>query len=139
MTKQEFVAKILSSRKPNLLDNAPIPLRKNEAEGGCGVIGIACSEKIAARHLLQALVQMRNRGNGKGGGIAAVGLIPEELGVSKEVLEMDYLLSIAYLESECREEVEHKYINPTFEIDHIRHAPRIDDFRSIKGLDVKPP
>ncbi len=41
---------------------APIPLRKNEAEGGCGVIGIACSEKIAARHLLQALVQMRNRG-----------------------------------------------------------------------------
>ena len=139
MTKQEFAAKILSSRKTNLLDNAPIPLRKNEAEGGCGVIGIASSEKIAARHLLQALVQMRNRGNGKGGGIAAVGLVPEEIGVSKEVLEMDYLLSIAYLESECREEVEHKYINPTFEIDHIRHAPRIDDFRSIKSLEVKPP
>ena len=93
MTKQEFVTKILSSRKTNLLDKARIPLQKNEAEGGCGVIGIACSEKIAARHLLQALVQMRNRGNGKGGGIAAVGLVPEELGVSKEVLETDYLLS----------------------------------------------
>ena len=139
MTKQDFVKKILSSRKLNLLDNARVSVQKNEAEGGCGVIGIACSERIAARHLLQALVQMRNRGNGKGGGIAAVGLIPEELGVSKEVLETDYLLSIAYLDFECREEVEHKYIEPTFKIDHIRYAPRIDDFKSIKGLEVKPP
>ncbi len=139
MAQPEFVTKILSSKKSNLSPNAPILLHKGEAEGGCGVIGIACSEKIAARHLLQALIQMRNRGNSKGGGIAAVGLVPEELGVSKEVLETDYLLSIAYLEPECREEVEHKHIEPVFEIDHVRYAPRIDDFRTIKGLEVKPP
>ena len=30
---------------------------------------------------------MHNRGNGKGGGIAAVGLVPEQLGVSREVLD----------------------------------------------------
>ena len=136
---QEFIKKILSSREPNLLKNAPVQFHKSEAEGGCGVIGIACSEKIAARHLLQALIQMRNRGNSKGGGIAAVGLVPEELGISKEVLESDYLLSIAYLEPECREEVEHKHIEPIFDIDHVRYAPRIGDFRTIKSLEIKPP
>ncbi|MFH1640013.1 MAG: glutamate synthase, partial [Chloroflexota bacterium] len=112
---------------------------KAEAEGGCGVIGIACNERIAARHLLQALIQMRNRGNGKGGGVAAVGLVPGELGVTKEVLEKDYLLNVAYLEPSCRKEVERKHIEPVFEVDHIRPAPRIDDFRTIEGLDIQPP
>lgn len=46
----------------------------SESEGGCGVIGLACEEKIQGKHLLPPLMQMRNRGNGKGGGIAAVGL-----------------------------------------------------------------
>ena len=47
-------------------------------EGGCGVIGIASSEKIAGRHLLQALNQMRNRGNGKGGHVYGTDLTAEE-------------------------------------------------------------
>ncbi|GAI46749.1 unnamed protein product, partial [marine sediment metagenome] len=101
--------------------------------------GIACSEKIAGHHLLQSLIQMRNRGNNKGGGIAAVGLSPEELGVTRELLERDYLLSVAYLDPSCRQEVERKHIEPTFAIDFVRHAPRVDDFRSIKGLDIQPP
>ncbi len=140
MASQEFVHKIITSRKATLPDaNGAGSVRKAEAEGGCGVIGIACSEKIAARHLLQSLIQMRNRGNGKGGGIAAVGLVPEEMGVSRKVLERDYLLNIAYLEPSCRGEVEHKHIEPVFEIDHVREAPRIDDFRSLKSLDIQPP
>ncbi len=139
MMQQYFAEKLITSRKAGLERGVPLPLHKSEAEGGCGVIGIACSEKIAARHLLQALIQMRNRGNGKGGGIAAVGLIPEELGVSKELLENDYLLNLAYLEPDCQGELEQKYIKPIFEIDHIRHAPIIDDFRTIKGLEIQPP
>ena len=102
-------------------------IRKSEAEGGCGVIGIACAERIAGRHLLQALKQMRNRGNGKGGGIAAVGLVPEELGVTPEILRNDYLLAIAYLDPLTRLDVERLYIDPTFEIDHCRSVAHITD------------
>ena len=71
---------------------------KVEAEGGCGVIGLACSEPIPGRHLLRALTQMKNRGNGKGGGVAALGLSPEKLGVSRDILQEDYLLHVAYLD-----------------------------------------
>lgn len=113
--------------------------RGQEAEGGCGVIGMACNEQIAGRHLLQALDQMRNRGNNKGGGIAAVGLVPEEFGVTQEILENDYLLSIAYLDPGCREEVEGQYILPQFEIDHMREQPQLDDFRELELLEVRPP
>ena len=45
------------------------------AEGGCGVVGLACEIPIAGRHLFKSLEQMRNRGNGKGGGVAMVGSV----------------------------------------------------------------
>jgi glutamate synthase domain-containing protein 1/glutamate synthase domain-containing protein 3 len=100
---------------------------------------MAASERIPARHLLQALTQMRNRGNGKGGGIAAVGLAPEDWGVTQEILENDYLLAIAYLDSRSRLEVERGYIEPTFEIDHARSLPGTDDSGIVGRLEVKPP
>ena len=114
-------------------------LRNQEAEGGCGVIGIACSEQIPARHLLQALKQMRNRGNNKGGGIAAVGLIPEELGVSRQTLEQDYLLAIAYLDPSARQEVERQYVEATFEVDSTRRVPAVEDINAIPSLEIRPP
>nr|MDO8135674.1 hypothetical protein [Candidatus Njordarchaeum guaymaensis] len=46
--------------------------RKEVAEGGCGVLGVACTVPIEGKYLLQPMLQMHNRGNGKGGGIAAV-------------------------------------------------------------------
>ena len=57
------------------------------AEGGCGVVGLACEIPIAGRHLFKSLEQMRNRGNGKGGGVAMVGLDPAQFGTTQEVLE----------------------------------------------------
>src|SRR6059036_1793755 len=87
---------------------------KVEAEGGCGVIGAVCTVPIEGRYLLQSLVQMKNRGNGKGGGIAAVGLDPDQLGVSKKVLDEDYLIQIAYLDSNVRDDVEREFIRPMF-------------------------
>lgn len=122
-----------------LVDLKTQSLSGNEAEGGCGVIGIACSEKLRGHHLLQSMIQMRNRGNGKGGGIAAVGLIPEEHGVSREVLENDYLMTIAYLDIESRQEVESKYIEPVFNLDYQRAVPHVNDYSSIQGIDIQPP
>ena len=140
MVQTERVARILASRASLVPEDAKRPnARKAEAEGGCGVIGIACSERIAARHLFQALKQMRNRGNGKGGGIAAVGLAPEDWGVTQEILENDYLLAIAYLDPGARREVEQSYIEPTFEIDYARSLPGTSDATVVETLDVRPP
>ena len=109
--------------------------RKVAAEGGCGVIGLACSEPVAGRHLLNALVQMRNRGNGKGGGAAMVGLDPQSLGVSPELLRRAYLFTVAYLDPSARREVEDQMGGAGLHILHTRHfEPRADH-----GLNPPPP
>src|SRR2546426_3248781 len=129
---------ILSSRRA--LEAPPAaPSRVLEAEGGCGVIGIASSEPVAGRHLLQALLEMRNRGNGKGGGIAAVGLDPGFFGAPAEVLAEDYLLAIAYLDAGSRAEVEASFLAPTFEVDRSIGIRRLPDAQAALGLTVAPP
>ena len=59
---------------------------------------------------------MHNRGNGKGGGIAAVGLVPEQLGVSREVLDSHNLLHVAFIDTKVRPEIEPQFIKPFFDI-----------------------
>src|SRR5512140_1897004 len=83
-----------------------------EAEGGCGVTGFACTIPVGGKHIYEPSIQMRNRGNGKGGGIAACGLVAEDLGVTPEVLKEDYILQIALLDPAVRGEVESKYVEP---------------------------
>jgi glutamate synthase domain-containing protein 1/glutamate synthase domain-containing protein 3 len=141
MSPNGFVENLLASRKALSVEQGipRLPEPKSEAEGGCGVIGIASSEKIPARHLLQALKQMRNRGNGKGGGIAAVGLLPEEWGVTQDILDRDYLLVIAYLDPSARLDVERRHIDPDFIVDHARPVPTVEDFRTIPGVEIQPP
>lgn len=112
---------------------------KSEAEGGCGVIGFACSEPVSGKHLLTALAQMKNRGNGKGGGVAALGLSPEKLGVSKEILQEDYLIQIAYLDTSAQSEVEAEFISPFLKVDFAGWVETVADHRSIQGLEIKPP
>jgi len=134
--KKEFARKIIASRKWMKYD---LPKEKQEMEGGCGVVGLASTIPIAGKHLMRPLVQMHNRGNGKGGGIAAVGLLPEQLGVSKEILENDYIIQIAYLDPSVREEVEQKFIFPKFHVDKMYRIETVDDYRKIPGLEIKPP
>ncbi len=54
---------------------------------------------MTGKNIFEPSVQMHNRGNGKGGGIAAVGFVPEALGVSRQVLDDDYMLQIALLDA----------------------------------------
>ena len=132
-----IVDRIIASRKP-IVEGLELPPRKSETEGGCGVIGVASTIPIKGRHLMQSLIQMHNRGNGKGGGIAAVGLSPKQLGVSRRVLEDYYILQVAYLDPTCRRDVEEEYIEPYFEVLLSEELPTLDNHREI-GLDVKPP
>ena len=129
--------RIIDSRGPLPVDR--VPVGKQEAEGGCGVVGLACNVPLEGKYLLQSLVQMRNRGNGKGGGIAAVGLVPEQLGVSKKILEEDYILQVAYLDKSVRKQVEDEHIRPFFVVDYKSRVAAVDDYRSVPGLEVEPP
>jgi len=110
-----------------------------EAEGGCGVIGVAASVPVRGRHLIQAAAQMHNRGNGKGGGLAAAGLSPAQMGVSAEVLRDATLLQIAYLDPEARAEVERGAFDPAFDILQGYRVPAVDDWRDVPGLEIAPP
>jgi len=121
-----------------LATDALIAQRKQEAEGGCGVVGLMSSAPIGGKHLYVPSLQMQNRGNGKGGGIAAVGLVPQEVGVSERVLEEDYIIQMAFLDSSVRKEAESDWLFRSYEIDQIHETPTIDDYRDA-GLEVKPP
>src|SRR5512147_2986612 len=104
--------------RPALRPAEPWSPRSQEAEGGCGVTGFACTIPVGGKHIYEPSIQMRNRGNGKGGGIAACGLVPEEMGVSRRVLEDDYILQVALLDPGARDEVEKSFIAPFFDVDH---------------------
>ncbi len=108
-------------------------------EGGCGVTGFACNIPVGGKHIFEPSVQMHNRGNGKGGGLAAVGLVPEQLGVDRKTLDEDYLLQVAILDESVVPELEAKFIKPIFRVDHEAFVDSIGDYRDIKGLEVKPP
>lgn len=117
----------------------PVVVKKEADEGGCGVVGFCCSEPVAGRHIHEPSKQMHNRGNGKGGGIAAVGFVPEQLGVSGEVLDDHYMLHIAFLDTACREELEKQFIIPHFDIAATNKLETVDDWKTVPGLEVKPP
>src|SRR5438309_10735606 len=106
---------------------------KQATEGGYGVVSLACNVPLEGKYLLQSLVQMRNRGNGKGGGIAAVGLVPEQLGVSEKILEQDYILQVAYLDKSVRKQVEDEHIRPFFAVDYEARVDAVDDYHSIQS------
>lgn len=131
---------IQNSRK-KLLDGLALPqsIGKCEEEGGCGVVGFCCSTPVRGRHIHEPSKQMHNRGNGKGGGIAAVGFVPEELSVSREILDDHYMLHIALLDPGLKDEVEKKFIFPHFDIAYSCKLDTVSDWREVPGLEVKPP
>ena len=129
--------KILLSRT-ELCSQVPILAPNTEEEGGCGVTGFISSIPVTGKNIFEPSVQMHNRGNGKGGGIGAVGFVPEALGVSRQILDEDYMFHIALLDADVADEIENTFIKPYFQIDKSEKLDTIDDYRSI-GLDVSPP
>jgi len=98
------IEKIISSRSK--IPHEKFHSQKPAEEGGCGVTGFISSIPVRGHHIYEPSVQMHNRGNGKGGGIAAVGLCAEDLGVTQEVLDSHYMLQIALLDPESISKVE---------------------------------
>ncbi|MGD2245596.1 MAG: glutamate synthase [Candidatus Aminicenantes bacterium] len=135
--KTEDIRRLLDSREK--LSPPAHYSHKQAMEGGCGVVGLACDEQISGRHIMQSLIQMHNRGNSKGGGIAVFGLNPEQLGVSQKILEEDYMIQVAFLDPETRKDVEKEFIYSSLEVHSHHRLPTVNDFRDVSGLDVQPP
>jgi len=108
-------------------------------EGGCGVTGFVCNIPVGGRHIFTPSVQMHNRGNGKGGGLAAAGLTPATLGVDQDTLDNTYILQVAILDDSAAHDMEARFIRPHFNVTHEAFIDTIDDYRDIAGLEVKPP
>ncbi len=132
-------AEVLTQARAALRPQGQWFLPSPEAEGGCGVTGFACTIPVGGRHIYEPSIQMRNRGNGKGGGIAACGLVPEDLGVSRKVLEEDYILQVALLDPTARDDIEARHVHPHFEIDQGGLVPTVDDYRDVPLLEIRPP
>ena len=139
MTRNQMIEEIIRSREP-LVEGLPsTPYYETEAEGGCGVTGFACNIPVRGRHIFEPSKQMHNRGNGRGGGIAAMGFDPRMLGVSEEILNDDYILQIAALEEDVIDDLERRFIEPYFSVHFSERIPHINDYRDIRGLRVQPP
>jgi len=137
---RELIQRLAESRKrlAGAHDCSSHP-KKEAEEGGCGVVGFCCSEPVPGKHIYEPSRQMHNRGNGKGGGIAAVGLVPEQLGVSREVLDSHYLLHLAFLDPTVRGDIEAQFITPHFDIAAAGQLEQLEDWKSVPGLEVIPP
>ncbi len=138
MNTHTAIERIIASRL-DLIKGVSLPTHKAAEEGGCGVVGVAASRPIAGRHLIPAAEQMHNRGNGKGGGLAAAGLSPAQMRVPAEVLREATLLQIAYLDPAARADVEQEAILPCYDILQGYAVPTLDDYRYLPGLEVRPP
>ncbi len=138
INRDQLMQAIMSSRKKIIDPRPAIPVQKTDEEGGCGVVGFAASVPVSGRHIFEPSIQMHNRGNGKGGGIAAASFMPEQLGVDEAILRDDYILQIALLDPSAQEEVEKNSIEPYFNIDHQTRLEPVADYKDI-GLEVQPP
>ena len=101
------------------------------------MVGFASTVPVGGRHIFEPSMQMRNRGNGKGGGIAAAGLVPSQLGVDAQTLRDDYIVQIALLDSNAAGEAE-RFVTKNLRVDHAEKLSHVDDHRDV-GLDVRPP
>ncbi len=124
-----IIDKILASRAKLPREN--IRDKKSAEEGGCGVTGFISSIPVSGRHIFEPSIQMHNRGNGKGGGIAAVGLSAGDLGVTQVILDTHYMLQVALLDPKSRPDVEASFIEPFLEVNKAERIPTLDDYRDL--------
>ena len=132
-----YTEQFLKSKK-DLVAGLPRQPADPVEEGGCGVVGFACDVPLPGRSIFEASIQMHNRGNGKGGGIAAARLVPEQLGVDAETLEQCYLLQVALLEPEAEKEIEGSSVLANLKVAHREKVATVSDYRDL-GLEVRPP
>ncbi len=131
MDHRRIARAIVDSRRAAMEAPRPLERPKESCEGGCGVIGVVASEPVVGKHLHRPLLQMNNRGNGKGGGIAVAGCFPE--------LPGHFAIHVALMDPEVRKEVEQTFVAPHFDVARAEELPHVDDPRDAGKLEIRPP
>ena len=111
--------------EPPLFSASPEGIRGRRLRRG----RFCCSEPVPGPRIYEPSRQMHNRGNGKGGGIAAVGLVPEQLGVSREAPDSHYLLHVAFVDPNARAEIEQEFITPLFDVAASAKLDQVRDWK----------
>ena len=130
--------RILASRGVLAEEYPPPQTIKTAEEGGCGVVGMVSTVRIRGKQIFEPSIQMHNRGNGKGGGVATASFDPKQLGVDAKTLRENYILQIALLDNSAEDEVERECIHPFLRVDHKERVNPVADYRDM-GLDTRPP
>lgn len=138
LKNRNFFKSTIDSRKELVNEISLRPREKLEEEGGCGVVGFAATVPVAGRYIFEPSIQMHNRGNGKGGGIACACLNHEQLGVDEETLRNDYILQIALLDPQSEKELEAQFVAPHLKIDYKVRVKPVIDWQEL-GTPIKPP
>ena len=139
MSEIKLLERLLKSRK-ELVEKVPFPIYyEKEEEGGCGVVGFACNIPVKGKHIFEPSKQMHNRGNGLGGGIAAMGLDHNFLGVDKDILKDSYIIHLALLDESVYKEILDEIIKPSYQVLHEERLRHIKDIKEVEGLKVRPP
>ncbi len=136
--RNRFFKRVLASRKELAASASGPILPKTAEEGGCGVVGFAASVPVRGRHIFEPSIQMHNRGNGKGGGIAAACMTPEQLGVDETILRDDYILQVALLDPDAIGTIEKESIDPFLAVEHKAEVSPAVSYEEL-GLETRPP
>jgi glutamate synthase domain-containing protein 2/glutamate synthase domain-containing protein 3/glutamate synthase domain-containing protein 1/Pyruvate/2-oxoacid:ferredoxin oxidoreductase delta subunit len=88
---EERIVKSEKGRSARVLNEWDASKEERREEGACGVVSFACTKPVPVESIQTACQRMHNRGNGRGGGILALG------GVFAEAFEDCYALQIITL------------------------------------------
>ena len=58
---------------------------------------------------------------------------------TQDILNTHYMLQVALLDPKCSPVIEKEFVEPYLEVHKAGRIPTADDYRDIKGLDVRPP
>ncbi len=104
-----------------------IPARRRP-RADAGWSGLAASQPVDGCSHTAPLEQMHNRGNGKGGGISAVGLVPGAAGRGQEDAGAATTWSRSPTSrTRCREELEKEFIHRRYDVHSTHRVPISDD------------
>ncbi len=133
----DFAERLLRSRS-QVYTGPDMPAADPVEEGGCGVTGFTCTVPVKGRFIYEPSKQMQNRGNGKGGGIACAGLVPEQLGISGRRSRATTCCRSPYWIRSATRSWRRSSSLPHFDIAHSERQDHVDDHTAV-GLEVRPP
>jgi len=131
--------RLLNSRARLTAGIEPPARQKGEEEGAAAWWASAAPSRCGPSISTSRQGRCTTRGKRQGRGRAALGFVPEQLGVTRQVLDDCYMLQIAHIDPAVREDVERKYVATCFDVAASNRLDTVEDWTSVPDLEVRPP